>query len=590
MIHTAEHEKFKLRKELSKAGCIGQRVLSPLRKVWEVYVCRGRVSEELRKRGDCEAEVFLYQTGWDFDRPKDRAAFLKRLKTEEPHEILITPACRLWSSLQELTASRSDEARRELMRKRQQDHDTHLTFTAIVYEAQRKAGEQGQWHPAKKPTTFRTTQKSLYNGLWRSCPGCPYHVPIEGRAKGFGLRSAMSENYPPKLAKKLAELLAEEPTEDDGDPIMPVDENIDAEGDAAMAEVKDKKDDDIILLNARLRGEVGPAAYNYVKRLHKSLGHLRPQPSVLKKMLMEVRATQDVLKAAKEFKGAVCYHRKPPCTVPPAAQLLARNFNDRVMADSARIDTDDGRKCVVTFLDHATKYVSTRILRTERSDEFIKGLERSWIKQFGVPHCLRVDEAKGWSSKLIREWCSDRGIALEVAPGEAHNWLAPVERQHQVVRKALEHYMAEKEACNIKTLEEACIYVPHQINNMSIVHGFSPAQWVFGRTPASTHSLTAELFNSGCDAIDEASKFAEIQRRRFTAQKAWVKAVKADCDAKLRRSMNKIFNETKDDMQIGQKAWFWRKAGSGILQKAKWRGPARIVAKSMRMVRFSFCG
>ena len=159
------------------------------------------------------------------------------------------------------------------------------------------------------------------------------------------------------------------------------------------------------------------------------------------------------------------------------------------MADSAWIDTEDGRKCVVTFLDHATRYVAIRILKTERSEEFVKGLERVWIKDFGIPQILRVDGAKGWSSKYIRKWCADRGIALEVAPGEAHNWLAPVERKHQVVRKALEHYMHDRGAFNIKTLEEARIYVPHQINNMSMVKGFSPAQWVFGRTPASTHSL-----------------------------------------------------------------------------------------------------
>ena len=223
-----------------------------------------------------------------------------------------------------------------------------------------------------------------------------------------------------------------------------------------------------------------------MKRLHKSLGH--PQPSVLKKMLTEVQATLDVLKAAEEYICPACYHRKPPYSV-PAAGLTARNFNDRVMADSAWIDTEDGRKCVVTFLDHATRYVAIRILKTERSEEFVKGLERVWIKAFGIPQILRVDGAKGWSSKYIREWCADRGIALEVAPGEAHNWLAPVERKHQVVRKALEHYMHDRGAFNIKTLEEARIYVLHQINNMSMVKGFSPAQWVFGRTPASTHSL-----------------------------------------------------------------------------------------------------
>ena len=136
--------------------------------------------------------------------------------------------------------------------------------------------------------------------------------------------------------------------------------------------------------------------------------------------------------------------------------------------------------------------------------------------------------------------------------------------------------MHDRGAFNMKTLEEACIYIPHQINNMSMVKGFSPAQWVFGRTPASTHSLTAELFNPGCDALDDPTKFADIQRKRVTAQKAWISA---DSDAKLRRAMNKIFNEVKDDVQIGQKVWFWRKAGTGILQKAKWHGPARVVAR-----------
>ena len=34
----------------------------------------------------------------------------------------------------------------------------------------------------------------------------------------------------------------------------------------------------------------------------------------------------------------------------------------------------------------------------------------------------------------------------------------------------------------------------------------------------------------------------------------------------------------QDLLVVGQKCWYWRVAGSGILQKAKWRGPARIVA------------
>ena len=91
----------------------------------------------------------------------------------------------------------------------------------------------------------------------------------------------------------------------------------------------------------------------------------------------------------------------------------------------------------------------------------------------------------------------------------------------------------------------------------------------------SINSLAAELFDPGCDALDDPTKFADIQRKRVAAQKAWINA---DSHAKLRRAMNKIFQEVKADVQIGQKVWFWRKAGTGILQKAMWRrGPARVV-------------
>ena len=41
--------------------------------------------------------------------------------------------------------------------------------------------------------------------------------------------------------------------------------------------------------------------------------------------------------------------------------------------------------------------------------------------------------------------------------------------------------------------------------------------------------------------------------------------------------MNKNFKENRQEVAIGQKCWYWRVAGAGILKKAKWRGPARVV-------------
>lgn len=43
--------------------------------------------------------------------------------------------------------------------------------------------------------------------LFRECPGNHQHTPLEGYIPGAGQRSKLAENYPPKLAAKLAEAL-----------------------------------------------------------------------------------------------------------------------------------------------------------------------------------------------------------------------------------------------------------------------------------------------------------------------------------------------------------------------------------------------
>lgn len=128
------------------------------------------------------------------------------------------------------------------------------------------------------------------------------------------------------------------------------------------------------------------------------------------------------------------------------------------------------------------RYCAVRILRAETAEEFTKGVERAWIKQFGLPTYLRIDEAKGWTSKHVREWASSRGIALEVQPAEQHSWLGVVERKHQVVRRALELYQDDLGQHDLSALKEAAIYVPHAINQTSMVRGFTPQQWVLGKT------------------------------------------------------------------------------------------------------------
>ena len=216
-----------------------------------------------------------------------------------------------------------------------------------------------------------------------------------------------------------------------------------------------------------------------------------------------------------------------------------------------------------------------RIFKSERADEFTKGLERAWIKHFGLPRLLRINEAKGWASKHVREWAASRGIELEVQPAETHSWLSVVERKHQVVPRALGLYQDDIGRHDVSALKEACIYVPHSINRLSFHRGFSPLQWVLGKAMSNAHGLSSEIFNPGQEALDDHGAFANVQQKRVNAAQAFTRA---DSDAKLRRAFTQKLVENRDEVVVGQRCWYWRDAGAGILRNARWRGPARVVA------------
>ena len=585
---------------------------SPLKRVvWEVFVGEGRTSKFLEGYPNVTIEVFSYETGWDFALASARKEFLRRLRQERPDEILLAPPCRLWSPLQELNIAKDEHYKERLIRDRRENHDTLLMMCSTAYLEQQRGGrhatlehpwgarswntkamrqielnsydcyvdqcmydlilpsDDGELHHARKPTCFRTTKEELAVGLMKECDGTHAHLPIEG-TYGGKKRSQMAEDYPPSLAENLAFLLQL----DNGSYDTTVDHIYHEDDDEEDEPERQGETDDLVAKNRKLQAEVGSQVMQYVKRLHKNLGH--PSPKVLTQMLLEIQATEDVLKAAKEYECVHCHERRGPAGVPPAAGLTARSFGERLLADTAWIDTDEGRVPVITMMDQATRYVALRMLKSEKSKDLVKSIVRGWVKHFGTPRYLRLDEAKGFAAQYLRDWCSEHNIVLEIAPAECHNWLGSVERKHQVVRRTLELYMAEKGTRDKKTLEEATHYCPGQINNLSFTRGYTPAQWVLGRSPEDTMSLTARFFSPGVDIENEPMDYNDIQGRRLAAQLAFLRA---DSDARLRRAMNQNYQQLKTRVVVGQRCWYWRVQGSGILQKNKWRGPARCVAE-----------
>ena len=121
-------------------------------------------------------------------------------------------------------------------------------------------------------------------------------------------------------------------------------------------------------------------------------------------------------------------------------------------------------------------------------------MERSWIAHFGAPQQLISDEGRPWLSQHFDEWTSSHGIEHVVAPGEAHERLAVVERRHAALRKAVEVYCDNLKVKGKSGIREALVHCVPQMNAAPTVAGFSPSQWVLGYQPQLGGSLLSTSF------------------------------------------------------------------------------------------------
>ena len=156
------------------------------------------------------------------------------------------------------------------------------------------------------------------------------------------------------------------------------------------------------------------------------------------------------------------------------------------------VKIDDKKFPVMSFVDEATKYQTACLLRGETSADFIRSIEKGWVKHFGLPQSLHTDEGRGWTSQEMVDWTSNHNVNHTIAPGEAHTRLSLVERRHSVLRKAIEIFMADLKLSGHKGLRQALVYVVPQLNATPSVAGFSPTQWLLGRQVHLPGELSAD--------------------------------------------------------------------------------------------------
>ena len=133
---------------------------------------------------------------------------------------------------------------------------------------------------------------ALYQQFQFRCDGSHEHCPLEGHAKGFGMRTKYLEKYQPAFATVLAAALlaTEVPT------IM----------DFVGAVAEDRQHPGELI---KLLAENRQDAVRRVQRLHRNLGH--PSASKLVELVEARGASKTVIDVAKDYKcvAGLRYHK-----------------------------------------------------------------------------------------------------------------------------------------------------------------------------------------------------------------------------------------------------------------------------------------
>ena len=598
---------------------------------WEVYSGSGQLSDEMEQHG-WEVQRFDYNTGWDFEDPLHRREFLHLLNLLCPEFVWYAPPCTVWSPLQNLNMD-TPERYDALMADRDYQETTHLRFCYKGYAKQLREhrhaaleqpryavswktktfmklpgydahldqcqygcclpDENGVLQFIKKPTTVRCTDDWMAFGLTRMCAEEHFHLPIEGSSPGIGSRAEAAGVYQPsfcqEIRKEINSLMSREHErvyageEDPGEhPVVP--DQADDEDDipnlpAGHAEVPGGARQAGRGVLQRLHQPGKLQAERTVMRLHRNLGH--PTRQELVRLLSEKQSDPALITAAENLTCAICDVHRPPVGVPVSSMPRSTAFNQRVQADTLCIQVPGQRRQqpVLMISDSSTRLLAARHLHGgELSKEFLKQLERAWIRHFGPMQILAVDEHRAWSSDQIREWCTEQGIQLQISLGQSHTRLPILERRHQVTRRAVSLFLQSNPtfASQPDGLITALNYVVPQINRTPNVCGYSPIQWAIGYTPHVPGLLMEEPEVPNPSHLQPSEQFMEKLRLQQEAGKA---TMQADVDRRLRRALLRKFMGQQCTLRAGDLCFYWRDAPAGSAAKLRWRGPATVVMR-----------
>ena len=458
---------------------------------------------------------------------------------------------------------------------------TAITDGCSVGVVSHKTGE-----PMLKQWRFETDSETLREKLAKQvCSRDHKHYPCEGS------ETTRSGKYPRKLAKIVVKSAYEgmiRKQHEKEQQAMLVQEH--EETSEVLTDLIGVATEEETRAYAELKASDRKKLLDAARKVHVNTGH-KP-PADLAKILRKQGAPPASRAAMELVKCSTCEeHRRPDAS--PVVSLGKESVPFKYIAwDIKEVqDRKTGTKHkYLLIIDEASRFVRACKLMTIEKGKFrnatttevLECFESQWEEIFGLPSEIRHDPEGAFVSNELITHFPQKGVRLQPVAGEAHWQNGMVERAMQTIFGTATRIMSESELSITRAVSQAV----SAHNHLSVVHGFTPAQWAVGRAPSWQNLLHEEGEDVVNISRDSHEAFARKMHEQISARKIWQEE---DLKRKLQRAERARLR--KDRMFVpGELVYAWRlglntmpgTARSQGIHKGAWYGPATVLGTETR--------
>ena len=543
------------------------------------------------------------ETGYDLRDPKVRASIKAELAQHPPELLVLCPPCTNeggWSNYNSMFLSPA-----EFLRKRNESR-LYIKFCCELYRQQVDAGGRALFeHPAgartwkypemlhlmqkhtvvnlhmcrynlKLPNSEKLIRKSTrlvashpeFQKLAKKCPGSSSsehrcHQVIEGSWPGVGQVSKFCAKYTPEFVKAVLECV----------PSFPLSQEV-----LVIDEVPVEHRHLIGAVSSENSSEPSDAQVDAtLDKLHRNLGH--PPNHDLVRILKHGMASEKAISRARNFSCPFCQSQKQPKVPLPAQANRVFDFNDQVGIDVKHLPGWQPNQKIraLNIVDQASCYQRMIPFFETETAQVVRDLyAENWVVWAGPPKELVLDPSNSNLGENMVSPTELEGTIIRQIAAEAHWQLGRTERHGGYFEKILSR-LIEQFSPGSKTEWLECVRHAHVKNQMTQSYGFTPHQYVFGKSP----HIPGDLLNEPLHVIPgtaglEVPATERAQALRTAARKA---VLELQDDRSLRKALA-ARPRVVQPFKAGDQVAYWRQqkwiAGQ-LHQGGRWYGTAIVI-------------